>query len=163
MTGAAVVAAVAAVWLLVAQERRWHSEERPHVLATYLGIPPGLDKYEWAFQNTGAEDATKLRIKIATVDLTHAHNTLLTKTLGEFPRLHRWMTYPITTEAKNDFEFIVVCINYSNDNGTRFVDPPNFYVTPFYKKENQEIRAAPAPVTAIQYDKLSAGFSCDKL
>jgi hypothetical protein len=94
MTGSAVVAAMAAVWLLVAQERRWHSEDRPKVIATSLQIPPGLDKYEWTFQNSGVEDATKLRIKIATVDLTHAHHTLLTKPLDEFPRLKRWMNYP---------------------------------------------------------------------
>lgn len=102
MTGAAVVAAVAAVWLLVAQERRWHSEERPKVMATSLQTPPGLDKYEWTFQNSGVEDATKLRIKIATVDLTHAHHTLLTKPLDEFPRLKRWMSYPLTTPSTND-------------------------------------------------------------
>jgi hypothetical protein len=163
MTGAAMVAAAAAVWLLVAQERRWHSEDRPQVLATYLQIPPGLAKYEWTFQNTGIEDATKIRIIIATVDLTHAHQTLLTKTLDEFPRLKHGMTYPVTTEAKNDLEFLVICVNYSNDNGTRFVDPPNFYFTPFYMRDNHETRSAPAPVTAIQYDKLSVGFSCDRL
>jgi hypothetical protein len=163
MTGAAVVAAGAAVWLLVVQERRWNLEDRPQLVATYLEIPPGLDKYEWTFQNQGVDDATKIRIKIATVDLTHAHHTLLTKTLDEFPRLKHGMTYPVTTDAKNDLEFIVICINYSNDNGTRFFDPPHFYFTPFYMRDNHETRSAPAPVTAIQYDKLSVGFSCAKL
>ena len=163
MTGAAVVAATAAVWLLVPQERRWHSDDRPHVLATYLQIPSGLDKYEWTFQNTGIEDATQIRIKIATVDLTHVHHTLLTKSLDEFPQLKHGMTYPVTTEAKNDLEFIVICMNYSNDSGTRFVDPPDFYFTPFYMRDNHETRSAPATVTAIQYEKLSAGFSCDRL
>jgi hypothetical protein len=36
MTGAAIVAAGAAVWLLVAQERRWNLEDRPQVIASYL-------------------------------------------------------------------------------------------------------------------------------
>src|ERR1700730_10651258 len=47
MTGAAVVAAAAAAWLLVRHGGGGHSEDRPNVLATYLQIPPGLDKYEW--------------------------------------------------------------------------------------------------------------------
>ena len=58
MTGAAVVAAGAAVWLLIVQERRWNLEDRPQLDATYLEIPPGLDKYVWTFTNKGAEDAT---------------------------------------------------------------------------------------------------------
>ena len=92
MTGAAVVAAVAAVWLLVAQERRWNLEDRPQVVASYLEIEnrKGPDyKYDWTFTNIGKEDATKLRIKIATVDSTHTRHTLLTEKSNVLPRLKR--------------------------------------------------------------------------
>jgi hypothetical protein len=78
-TLAAVVAAWAAVSLWNKQVKRWNAEDRPHVTATSLQIPAGLDKYEWTFQNTGVDDAIKIRLKIATVDLTHQHHTLLTK------------------------------------------------------------------------------------
>jgi hypothetical protein len=89
-TGAAVVAAEAAVWLLVAQERRWHSEDRPHVLAIYLEIPAELDKYHWTFSNNGTEYAIDIKIQIATLDLKHSRHTLLTKTLDVLPRLKRY-------------------------------------------------------------------------
>src|SRR6516162_1857983 len=111
MTGAAVVAAGAAVWLLIVQERRWNLEDRPQLDATYLEIPPGLDKYVWTFTNKGAEDATNVRIKIATVDLNHTHHTLLPHTPDELPRLKRGMRYPVTTESKNEallnFEWVM--------------------------------------------------------
>src|SRR5271163_1168074 len=128
MTGAAVVAAGAAVWLLLAQERRWNLEDRPQIVVASLAIPgPGLDKYDWIFRNTGAEDATKIRIKIATVDLTHTHHTLLTpQTPDAFPRLKRGIPYHVTTAAENDLEFLVICTTYSNDEGTTFADLPQF-------------------------------------
>jgi hypothetical protein len=120
-------------------------------------------KYDWNFTNVGKEDATNLRAKIATVDSTHSHHTLLTKTVDVLPRLKRGQLYPVTTVAENDLEFLVICLAYSNDSGTQFDDPPRFYITPFYKQANHEARSQPARVTAEQDAKLSAGFSCAKL
>jgi len=54
-------------------------------------------------------------------------------------------------------------MTYSNDRGTAFVDPPQFYFTPFYMKTNRETRSEPARVTALLYDQLSAGLSCANL
>jgi hypothetical protein len=163
MTGAAVVAAVAAVWLLVAQERRWDAEDRPRLVGSNLRVSTSPAKYEWTFTNRGQEDATRVKIKIATIDLTRAHQTLLTQGLAELPRLKFGSIYPVTTEAKNDLEFLVVCFDYYNDRGTRFDDRPQFYFTPYYGKSNQEASFPLAPVTALQDAKLSAGFSCASL
>src|SRR5690242_1984944 len=109
MIVAAVVTAGADVWLLIDQEQRWKLEDRSLLAAIYLEIPPGLDKYVWTFTNKGSEDAINVRIKIATVDLTHTHHTLLPHTPDELPRLKRGMRYLVTTESKNDLEFIVIC------------------------------------------------------
>jgi hypothetical protein len=68
------------------------------------------------------------------------------------------MVYYVTTPPDNDQEFLVVCMHYSN-----FVDPPKFYLTPYYNRANQMSANVPAPVTALQESKLSADFSCAKL
>ena len=77
--------------------------------------------------------------------------------------LKQGMAYPLTTAPENDLQFFVVCMTYSNDRGTAFVDPPQFYFTPFYMKTNRETRSEPARVTALLYDQLSAGLSCANL
>ena len=73
------------------------------------------------------------------------------------------MIYPVTTAPENGLEFLVVCLTYHDDGGALLVDPPQFYFTPFYMRDNHPTRSQPAPVTGLQYDKLSAGFSCDNL
>jgi hypothetical protein len=160
------VAAGAAVLLLIWQKERWNFEDRPQVVASYLEIEnrSGPDyKYDWTFRNIGKDDATNLRIKIATVDLTHTRHTLLTPTFDALPRLKRGHVYHVTTEAQNDLEFLVICITYNNDRNTPFDDPPMFYFTPYYKQANREARSEPSPVPAEKDAKLSAGFSCARL
>jgi hypothetical protein len=163
---AAIVAAGAAVLLLVWQNERWNSEDRPQVVASYLEIENrgGPDyKYDWTFINIGKDDATNLKIKIATVDLAHTRHTPLTPTLGVLPRLKRGYPYHVTTKAQNDLEFLVVCTTYNNDSNTSFVDEPTFYFTSYYKQANHEARSQPSPVPAETDGKLSSGFSCAKL
>jgi len=146
------------------QNDRWNSEDRPQLIASYLEIPQGLDKYYWGFTNNGREDATNIRVKIATVDLSHTHHTLLTGAPPDvLTRLKRGAVHLVATAPENDLQFLIVCITYSNDRGTAFVDPPQFYFTPFYVYTNGETRSEPARVTALQYDQLSAGFSCANL
>jgi hypothetical protein len=163
MTASAIVAAAAAIWLLVAQERRWNSEDRPQLVASYVEIPQQLDRYNWTFSNTGKEDATNIQLTIATVDLTYAHHTLLTKPIEALGRLKPGMIFPVSTPPENDLQLLVVCLTYSNDRGTVFVDPPQFYLTPYYMQENHPTRSAPSPVTGLQHNKLAEGFSCTTL
>jgi hypothetical protein len=140
------------------------SADRPRLVASYLEIPQGLNEYYWTFANNGKEDATNVRVKIATVDLNHTRHTLLTTPLNVLPRLKQGKVYQVSTAPENDFtRFPLVCLTYSNDRGTAFVDPPQFYFTPFYVYTNRETRSEPARVTALQYDQLSAGFSCTNL
>jgi hypothetical protein len=148
-----------------ARAERWNSEDRPRLVVLYLEIPRGLNEYYWTFENNGKEDATNIGIKIATVDLNnHAPHALLTAPLNVLPRLKKGKVYQVSTSPENDFtRFLVVCLTYSNDRGTTFVDPPQFYFTPFYVYANRETRSEPARVTAVQYDQLSAGFSCTNL
>jgi hypothetical protein len=142
---------------------RWNTVDRPRLAASYLEIPSGLEAYYWTFANTGTEDATNIRLNIATVDLHHARHSVLTIPLNVLPRLKRGMAYSVTTAPENDLEFLTVCLTYNNDRGTAFVDPPEFYLTPFYMKANRETRLEPARVIGLLYDQLSAGFSCAKL
>jgi len=81
---------------------RSNSEDRPRLDVTYLEIPHGLDSYHWIFINNGKEDATKVSVKIATVDLNHTYHTLLTNPLNVLPRLKQGMAYPLTTAPEND-------------------------------------------------------------
>ena len=147
------------------QNDRWNSEDRPRLIASYLEIPRGLNEYYWTFANNGKEDATNISVKIATVDLNnHKHQTLLIAPLDVLPRLKQGKVYQVSTAPENDFtRFLLVCLTYSNDRGTAFVDPPQFYFTPFYVYTNRETRSEPARVTALQYDQLSASFSCTNL
>jgi hypothetical protein len=147
------------------QNGRWNSQDRPQLVALYLEIPQGLNEYYWTFENNGKEDATNVSVKIATVDLNnHTPHTLLTAPLNVLPRLKQGKVYQVSTEPENDFtRFLLVCLTYSNDRGTAFVDPPQFYFTPFYVYTNRETRSEPVRVTALQYDQLSASFSCTNL
>ncbi len=147
------------------QNDRRNSEDRPRLVALYLEIPRGLNEYYWTFANNGKEDATNISVKIATVDLNnHTPHTLLTAPPNVLPRLKQGKVYQVSTAPENDFtRFLLVCLTYSNDRGTAFVDPPQFYFTPFYVYTNRETRSEPARVTALQYDQLSAGFSCTNL
>jgi hypothetical protein len=144
------------------QNDRWTSD-RPRLAALYLEMPQRLNKYHWIVTNNGKEDATNIGVKIATVDLNHTYYTLLTSPLNVLPRLKQGMVYPVTAAPQNDLQFLVVCMTYSNDRGAAFIDPPQFYFTPFYMNTNQETRSEPAQVTALPYDQLSAGFSCANL
>src|SRR6266446_3366347 len=124
------------------QNDRWNSEDRPQLIASYLEIPQGLNKYYWGFTNNGREDATNIRVKIATVDLSHTHHTLLTGAPPDvLTRLKRGAVHLVATAPENDLQFLIVCITYSNDRGAAFVDPPQFYFTPFYMNTNRETRS----------------------
>jgi hypothetical protein len=67
-TVAAIVAAFAGVRLLLEQEARWNSEDRPQLIVSSLQIPPGLDRFIWRFVNVGKGDATNISITIATLN-----------------------------------------------------------------------------------------------
>jgi hypothetical protein len=162
-TLATIVAAYAGVSWWREQRARWDAEDRPQVVASELQISPATNEYRWTLVNRGKDDATKLRIKIAATDLTHTHQTLLTHGLPDVPRLKRGIAYPVTTIAQNDVEFLVLCLNYSNDRDAPFDDPPKFYLTPYYKQANRDARSEPSPVSPEQDAKLSAGFFCVRL
>jgi hypothetical protein len=141
------------------RNEQWISEDRPRLVASYIEMPQGLDQYNWVFTNTGKEDATNIKIKIATVNLNHARHTLVTTPLNVQLRLKPGMVYPVAMAPEKGLQFLVICVAYSNDRGTAFVDLPQFYVTPLYMKST-EPRSEPALVTPLLYEELSAGFSC---
>src|SRR6516225_374212 len=51
------------------------------------------------------------------------------------------MIYPVTTAPENGLEFLVDCLTYHDDGGALLVDPPQFYFTPFYMRENHPTRS----------------------
>jgi hypothetical protein len=160
---AAIVAAGAAVLLLIWQNQRWNSEDRPELIMSHFTIPPALDKYQWDFTNRGKDDATHITIKLGKTDLYRTRMTLLTKAHDASLRLKHGMIYTVTTSPDNDQEFLVVCMNYRNERGTVFDDPPKFYLTPYMGANHETTIFSPSPVTALQDSKLSAGFSCTNL
>jgi len=140
-----------------------NSEDRPRLVASYLEIPRGLDNYNWHFVNNVNENTTNIIAKIATTDLKKAYLTPLTTPPNVLPILKQGMGYLVISAPKSDSQFLIVCMTYSNDRGTAFVDPPQFYFTPFYMKTNRKARSEPARVTGLQYDQLAADFSCANL
>jgi hypothetical protein len=134
-------------------------EDRPRLVASYIEMPQGLDEYNLVFTNTGKEDATNIKIKVSTVGLAHAQRTLVTTPLVALLRVKPGMGYPVAMAPEKGLQFLVICVAYSNDRGTAFVDPPQFYVSPLYMKRT-ETRFEPALVTPLLYEELSAGFTC---
>ena len=67
------------------------------------------------------------------------------------------MVYTVATEPEKALQYLVICMTYSNERGTAFVDPPQFYYTPSYMK-SKETRSELARVTPLLYEELSAGF-----
>jgi hypothetical protein len=70
----------------------------------------------------------------------------------------------MTTQLANDTIFFVFCIEYKNDQGTRFADdPPTFYfIAGAYTAGPPGLLVK--PITAASEDtKLSEGFSCAEL
>jgi hypothetical protein len=178
---ATVIGAVVGIYYTVKQLERWNTEDRPRVLASTPRIPlrmlpfpkpstlPVQAKaiYEFTLTNTGIEDATNVKIKVAATDLLHTHTTrLLKQAVYEIPKLARGINQPVTTDVENDQDFIVVCIEYGNAGGARFLDPPKFYATPLGTappNSRWTLRSLPDPVPALENDKLLEGFSCAKL
>ena len=136
---------------------QWNPEDRPRLVASYVEMPQGLDQYHWMFKNAGKEDATNIKIKIATLDWNHTQHTLVTTAINV--RLKPGMVYPVTTGPEKALQFLVVCVAYSNDSRGAFVDRPQFYFTPSYMKGTETLSEL-ALMTPLLYEELSAGFSC---
>jgi hypothetical protein len=141
------------------QNEQWNSEDRPRLVASYIEMPQGLDRYDLSVTNTGKVDATKIKITIATLDLNRTRRTLVTTPLNVQFRLKPGMVYPVATEPEKALQYLVICMAYSNEGGTAFVDAPQFYYTPSYMK-SKETRSELARVTPLLYEELSAGFYC---
>ena len=141
------------------QNDQSNSEDRPRLLVSSIEMPRGLDQYNWEFANTGKEDATNIRIKIVTLDLQSTRHTLATIPLNVLLRLKPGMGYSVRTAPEKGLQYLVICVAYSNDRGTAFVDLPQFYYTPSYMKST-ETRSELTRVTPLLYEELSAGFDC---
>jgi hypothetical protein len=129
---------------------------------------PHLDpgKYRVTLSNNGKEDAINLQVKIVATDLGHTLITnLLREKVYEIPKLRNEAVEHMDTAMENDQDFVVGCVEYSNDQGTRFADPPAFYATPpWWGPPNQhEPHREFTPVKAWEDAKLSEGFSCAAL
>jgi hypothetical protein len=132
------ITAVSGIYYIVMEIERKSTEDRPRVEASlkpYFSMPPGIPPispktYEVTFKNAGKEDATNVKIKVAATDLFHTHITrLLKQTVFEIPRLVHGIDQTETTVVENDQDFVVVCIEYSNDGRAQFRDPPDFWAT----------------------------------
>jgi hypothetical protein len=139
------------------QNDQWRSEDRPRLVASYIERRQGIDQYDWVFTNVGKEDATNIRIKMATIDLNRTQHASVS--IPVLLRLKPGMVYPVATGPEKGSQYLVICAAYSNDRGTPFADVPQFYYAPLYMKST-ETRAEPALVPPLLDVALSAGFYC---
>jgi hypothetical protein len=134
-------------------------EDRPRLVASYIEMTQGLEQYNWGFKNTGKEDATNIGIKIITLDLNRTRHTLVTTPFNVLLRLKPGMIYSVATAPEKGLQYLAICVAYSNDRGSAFVDLPQFYYTPSYMRST-ETRSELAQVTPLLYEELFAGFYC---
>jgi hypothetical protein len=171
-----LVAAVATVDtenFISEQYKRWNTEDRPKVVETISsdyhpgpGEPPDFIHYIASFTNQGIEDAIDVQIKIATTDLGHTLTRRLLPEQYGIRKLRNGETQSVTTLPGGHEDFLVVCIEYRNDRGMRFADPPTFYATPLWagpESHGQRMQPTIRGVAPSDKAKLLDGFSCDKL
>jgi hypothetical protein len=163
-----VITAVASVYYTV-KELEWRNADvRPRVVTSSPGYslspPPKPIPLSFTFRNDGIEDARNVKIQIAITDLLRTHTKILKLDAYEIPRLARGGTQMVRTVIENFQDFVVVCIEYSNDGGAQFRDPPTVYPTTplFYEPGDQEPRWRSVGVqpSALETEKLAEGFSC---
>jgi hypothetical protein len=65
-------------------------------------------------------------------------------------RLKPGMGYSVRTAPEKGLQYLVICVAYSNDRGTAFVDLPQFYYAPSYMKST-ETRSELTRVTPLLY------------
>jgi hypothetical protein len=140
------------------QNDPWNYEDRPRLVASYIEMPQDLDRYDLGITNIGKGDATNIKITSNAGFKSYATYVGNNPLNAQF-RLKPGMVYPVATEPEKASQYLVICMAYSNEGGTAFVDAPQFYYTPSYMK-SKETRSDLARVTPLLYEELSAGFYC---
>jgi hypothetical protein len=120
------------------------------------------------YKNDGTKAATHIMVKLGTVDLS----TKESKILAPPDKRERLAVGPPFETATAEFKFkqedvyelFVVCLYYSDDNGTTFRPIANFYKVSAIQMSSSDGRCCElADATTVEQEALSDWFSCAKL
>jgi hypothetical protein len=120
------------------------------------------------YKNDGAKAATHITVKLGTVDLS----TKQSKILAPPDKRERLAVGPPFETATAEFKFkqedvnelFVVCLYYSDDDGTTFRPVVNFYKTSAMLMSSSDGHCCElADATTVEQEALSDWFTCAKL
>ena len=120
------------------------------------------------YKNDGTKAATHITVKLGTVDLS----TKKSKILAPPDKLKKLAVGPPFGTAATEFKFkqedvyelFVVCLYYSDDNGTTFPPVANFYKVSAILMSSSDGRCCElADATTVEQQALSDWFTCGTL
>ena len=161
------------ILVAVANYRIVSRADRPevHVTEAYAGRTSAASSdTTWVakYKNDGTRAAAHITVKLGTVDLV----TKKSKILAPPDKLERLAVGPPLETAAAEFKFkqedvyelFVVCLYYSDDNGTTFRPVANFYKVSAILISSSDGRCCElADATTVEREALSDWFTCGKL
>ena len=157
----------------IANYRIFSRADRPevHITEAYAGraSAASLDT-TWVakYKNDGTKAAAHITVKLGTVDLSAKKSNMLAPP----ERLERLPAGPPFETAAAEFKFkqedvhglFVVCLFYTDDNGTTFRPVANFYKASAILMSSSDGRCCElADATSVEQEALSNWFTCGKL
>ncbi len=147
--------------------------DRPevHITEAYAGrtsAPSQAMTLVAKYKNDGTKAAAHITVKLGTVDLA----TKKSKILAPPDKRERLAVGPPFETATAEFKFkkedvyelFVVCLYYSDDNGTTFHPVANFYNVSAILMSSSDGRCCElADATTVEQEALSEWFTCAKL
>jgi hypothetical protein len=147
--------------------------DRPevHITEAYAGRTSAASPdATWVakYKNDGTKAAAHITVKLGTVDLS----TKKSKILAPPDKLERLAVGPpfetVAAEFKfkqeDVYELFVVCLYYTDDNGTTFRPVVNFYKVSAIRMSSSDGRCCElADATTIEREAISDWFTCAKL
>ena len=161
------------ILVAIANYRMVSPGDRPevHITEAYAGRTSAASPdTTWVakYKNDGTKAATHIMVKLGTVDL----DTKKSKILAPPDKRERLAVGPPFETAAAEFKFkqedvyelFVVCLYYSDDNGTTFRPIANFYkVSAILMSSSDGHCCELADATTVEQESLSYWFSCAKL
>jgi hypothetical protein len=161
------------ILVAIANYRIVSPADRPevHITEAYAGRASAASPdTTWVakYKNDGTKAAAHITVKLGTVDLA----TKKSKMLAPPDKLERLAVGPPFETAAAEFKFkqedvhglFVVCLYYTDDNGTAFRPVANFYKASAILMSSSDGRCCElADATTVEQEALSDWFTCAKL
>ena len=161
------------ILVAIANYRIVSRADRPevHITEAYAGRTSAASPdTTWVakYKNDGTKAAAHVTVKLGTVNLS----TKKSKILAPPDRLERLAAGPPSETAAAEFKFkqeelhglFVVCLYYTDDNGTTFRPVANFYKASAILMSSSDGRCCElADATAVEREAISDWFTCAKL